>query len=164
MFPSVCLTLLSLIAVDRVACIMNYSWWTHCTSRLQGSSVQSKPPSPSGKWSWLIDSFVVTYNLIYVMNYNVYTHVITMVLFSGLCKPKGCRQLRGLKLINSHNGNIRSRYKASGYKSEALRIWPQRLNTAKPTRCCNAFPKVHSSSCKTCNCGIGCSFCRTPPR
>jgi hypothetical protein len=26
------------------------------------------------------------------------------------------------------------RYRASSYKSEVLRLWPQRCNTAKPTR------------------------------
>jgi hypothetical protein len=50
-------------------------------------------------------------------------------------------------------------YKVSRYKSEALRLWPQRCNAAKPTQCCNSFPQVQG-----CNCGSGCSFYRTLSR
>jgi hypothetical protein len=53
-------------------------------------------------------------------------------------------------------------YKPSRYESEALILWTQRYNTAKPTRCYNGFPQVQSDSCKTCNGGSGCSFYRTP--
>jgi hypothetical protein len=42
-------------------------------------------------------------------------------------------------------------YKTSRYKSEVLRLRPQRCNTAKPTRCYNSFPQVQSNSYKTCN-------------
>jgi hypothetical protein len=55
-------------------------------------------------------------------------------------------------------------YKPSRYKSEALRLLPQRCNTAKPTRCCNSFPQVQSDCRKICSCGSGCSFYRTQSR
>jgi hypothetical protein len=35
-------------------------------------------------------------------------------------------------------------YKASKYKDEALRLWPQRCNTAKRTRCYK-FPTIHAA-------------------
>jgi hypothetical protein len=44
--------------------------------------------------------------------------------------------------------------KPSRYISEALRLWPQRSNTAKPTWCYNSFPTSSLNSCKTCNSGI----------
>jgi hypothetical protein len=55
-------------------------------------------------------------------------------------------------------------YRASRHESEALRLWPQRCHTVKPTRCYNSLPQVQSKSCKTCNSGSGCSFYRTPSR
>jgi hypothetical protein len=36
-------------------------------------------------------------------------------------------------------------YKPHRYKREALRLWLQRCNTAKPTRCYNGFPQVDSN-------------------
>jgi hypothetical protein len=43
---------------------------------------------------------------------------------------------------HSNTAHPISDYKASRYKSEALRLWPQSCNTAKPTRCYNSFPQV----------------------
>jgi hypothetical protein len=50
--------------------------------------------------------------------------------------------LRGATLVSATVQPIfirqyshRSDYKPSRYKSEALSLWPQRCNTAKPTRC-----------------------------
>jgi hypothetical protein len=60
--------------------------------------------------------------------------------------------------------NVRVFYKPSRYKSEALCLWSQRCNTAKPTLRYNSFPQVQSDICKTCNTGSGCSFYRTPSR
>jgi hypothetical protein len=55
-------------------------------------------------------------------------------------------------------------YKVSRYTSQALSLWSQPYNTAKPARCYNSFPQVQSDSCKTCNYGSGCSHYRTLSR
>jgi hypothetical protein len=88
-------------------------------------------------------------------HYEQYAHVIVE-------RTLPCRMFfdRWIPLLPSRYIN----YKASRYKSEALRLWPQRCNTVKPTRRYDSFLQVESNSCKICCCGSGCSFYRTLSR
>jgi hypothetical protein len=53
--------------------------------------------------------------------------------------PRGHRGARG-HTVGDHC------CKVSRYNSEALRLWPQCCNTAKPTRCYNGLLQVQSNS------------------
>jgi hypothetical protein len=69
----------------------------------------------------------------------VSSHTISVIANVGLCSCNG----RGVKQRCNIKVNNPCPYKASRYKSEVLRLWPQRCNTAKPTRWYNSFPQVH---------------------